>query len=247
MPYSVKVEYADARRMRTHNKPWYRVAHWPIWIWVFFLAPGPLTFDLFAQAAASATSSGLAPSSCGTGIAALRGQLPGAEPAPYILRFTEDRPNPLYRRICYTFAWNALLNFALLNLAGLAIAVAHRHLVHEADLRLGYSPLCSSSSLLGVLGVLPRVGRSTKGEGMERRYFYGTVWAVTAAQTVLLILWKTLPRNHTTDIVKLAVYCAVLAAYGYRRRLRSSAANAPHSSRRTHGRRLKYRRNLLNS
>jgi hypothetical protein len=33
------------------------------------------------------------------------GKLPGCEPAPYIIRFTEDRPNPLYRRICYTTAW----------------------------------------------------------------------------------------------------------------------------------------------
>jgi len=41
----------------------------------------------------------------GTGIAALRGKLPGAEPGPYILRFDEDRPNPLYRKVCYSFAW----------------------------------------------------------------------------------------------------------------------------------------------
>ena len=25
----------------------YRLSHWPIWIFVFFIAPGPLTFDLF--------------------------------------------------------------------------------------------------------------------------------------------------------------------------------------------------------
>ena len=42
----------------------------------------------------------------GTGIAGLFGQLPGVEPRPYIIRFTEDRPNPLYRRICYTMAWS---------------------------------------------------------------------------------------------------------------------------------------------
>ena len=60
----------------------------------------------------------------GTGIAGLRGQLPGVEPRPYILRFDEDKPNPLYRRVCYTFAWNAVLSFALLNLGGLLIAVA---------------------------------------------------------------------------------------------------------------------------
>jgi hypothetical protein len=62
--------------------------------------------------------------------------------------------------------------------------------------------------------LLPRVGRSTKGEGTERRYFYGTVWAVTAAQIVLLILWKTLPKTQTTSIEKLAVYVAVLVLMG---------------------------------
>jgi hypothetical protein len=38
--------------------------------------------------------------------------------------FGEDKPNPLYRRVCYTLAWNAVLSFALLNLAGLIVAVA---------------------------------------------------------------------------------------------------------------------------
>jgi hypothetical protein len=54
----------------------------------------------------------------GTGIAGLRGRLPGVEPRPYIIRFTEDKPNPLYRRVCYTFAWSALVTYAALNAAG---------------------------------------------------------------------------------------------------------------------------------
>ena len=214
MSYTVRVEYADARRMRTRNKPWYRVAHWPIWIWVFFLAPGPLTFDLFARGGSAGNLIWLAAVIVGTGIAALCGQLPGAEPAPYILRFTEDRPNPLYRRICYTFAWNALLNFALLNLTGLVIAVATGTWYMKQIYARGYTPLLVVILGLGALGALPRVGYSTKGEGWERRYFYGAVWGVTAAQTVLLILWKMLPRNHTTDVVKLVVYCTVLAGMG---------------------------------
>jgi len=65
-----------------------------------------------------------------------------------------------------------------------------------------------------VTGLLPRVGRSTKGEGTERRYFYGTVWAVTAAQTVLLVLWKALPQNQATSQVKLGIYAAVLLLMG---------------------------------
>jgi hypothetical protein len=123
MRYSGRIEYADARKMRTRNKGYYRVLHWPIWIWVFFLAPGPLVFSLFAHGFSKANGAWLALVLLGTGIAGLKGQLPGCEPAPYILRFDEDRPNPLYRKVCYTFAWNAVLNFALLNLAGPIIAV----------------------------------------------------------------------------------------------------------------------------
>jgi hypothetical protein len=211
---SLRVEYAHQRKMRTRNTRRYRAAHWPIWIWVFFLAPGPLTFNLFAHGGSIGNLIWLGAVLVLTGIAALFGQLPGAEPAPYILRFTEDRPNPLYRKICYTFAWNALLNFALLNLAGLAVAAITGRWYMKQIYAYGYAPLCILILLLGAAGVLPRVRRSTQGEGWERRYFYGTVWSVTAAQTVLLILWKALPKNHTTDIVKLTFYCAVLAGMG---------------------------------
>jgi len=211
MAYTVKAEIFDERKMRTRNKPWYRVVHWPIWIWVFFLAPGPLTFDLFARGGSVGNLTWLGFVVVVTGTAAIYGQLPGAEPAPYILRFNEDRPNPLYRKICYSFAWNALLNFALLNLAGLVVAVATGKWYLKQIYAHGYTPLCVVILALGGFGLLPRVGRSTKGEGIERRYFYGAVWAVTVAQVVLLILWKTLPRSHDTDIVKLLVYSAVLA------------------------------------
>lgn len=210
MAIPVRVEYAHQRKMRIRNTRRYRAAHWPIWIWVFFLAPGPLTFDLFNRGGSIRNLFWLAFVLIGTGIAAYFGQLPGAEPAPYILRFTEDRPNPLYRRICYTFAWNALLNFALLNLAGLIWAAATGRWRLLQIYQRGYTPLLLIVLALGLFGVLPRVRRSTQGEGWERRYFYGAVWSVTAAQTLLLILWKTLPKSHSTDVVKLAVYCAVL-------------------------------------
>lgn len=197
--------------MRTRNTRLYRAAHWPIWIWVFFLAPGPLTFDLFARGGSVRNLLWLATVLVGTGIAAFFGKLPGAEPAPYILRFTEDRPNPLYRRVCYIFAWNALLNFTLLNLAGLAWAVYSGVWRLKQIYNHGYMPLLIVILALGIVGLLPRVRRSTQGEGWERRYFYGAVWSITAAQTILLILWKVLPKNHTTDLVKLVIYCATLA------------------------------------
>ncbi|HEX4036718.1 MAG TPA: hypothetical protein VHX37_01555 [Acidobacteriaceae bacterium] len=214
MAIPVRVEYAHQRKMRTRNTPIYRAAHWPIWIFVFFLAPGPLTFELFAKGGSRNNLIWLGTVLIATGIAVLFGQLPGAELAPYILRFTEDRPNPRYRRICYTFAWNALLNFALLNLAGLVWAVVSGQWRMKQIYAGGYTPLLIVIVALGVFGVLPRVGRSTQGEGIERRYFYGAVWSIAAAQTVLLILWKTLPKNPATDIAKLAGYCAVLLVMG---------------------------------
>ena len=73
--------------------------------------------------------------------------------------------------------------------------------------------------LLGALGRLPRVKPSTAGEGHERRYFYGSVWAVTIAQPLLWFLWKTLPRGLAYDIVKLVAFVGVLAAVGWCARL----------------------------
>jgi len=201
--------------MRTRNKGYYRVLHWPIWIWVFFLTPGPLTFSLFAHGFSPANSAWLAAVLLGTGIAGLYGQMPGVEPAPYILRFDEDRPNPLYRKVCYTFAWNAAVNFALINLLGLIIASVTGVWYMKQLYQYVYFPVCALILLLGALGKLPRVGRSTKGEGTERRYFYGTVWSVTIAQTVLLILWKSLPLTRTGSAIKLAVYAGVLLAMGF--------------------------------
>jgi hypothetical protein len=215
MRYSGKVELAQERKIRERNTRLYRLAHWPIWIWVFFLAPGPLTFSLFAHGFSRGNSLWLAAVLVGTGVAGLRGRLPGAEPGPYILRFDEDKPNPLYRKVCYTFAWNAVLNFALLNLAGLVIAAATGVWYMKQIYLYAYMPLCAFILLLGILGKLPRVGSSTKGEGTERRYFYGSVWAVTAAQTLLLVLWKTLPLTRAASFEKLGVFVGALLLLGW--------------------------------
>src|SRR5579875_2594398 len=214
MRYNGRIEYAHERKIRDRNTRLYRLAHWPIWIWVFFLAPGPLTFSLFAHGFGRWNLAWLAVVLAGTGIAGLYAQLPGVEPRPYILRFDEDRPNPIYRKVCYTFAWNALLNFALLNLAGLVIAcVTGRWMLKQIYLSW-YFPVLGVLLACGVAGVLPRAGRSTKGEGVERRYFYATVWSATLAQTLLLILWKALPRTHETDLLKLGAYVSALVLVG---------------------------------
>jgi hypothetical protein len=214
MAYPIKVEYAENRVIRQRNKRHYRLAHWPIWIWVFFLAPGPLTFDLFAHGGSRNNVLWLLLVMAATAVAGYFGQLPGVEPRPYILRFTEDRPNPLYRKICYTFAWNAVITFVVLNLAGLVIAATTGKWTMKQIYLQAYLPVCAVVLLLGLLGFLPRVGRSTKGEGIERRYFYGAVWAAVISQTLLLVLWKTLPRSPATDKVKLVTFVLTLCGVG---------------------------------
>jgi len=155
----------------------------------------------------------------GTGIAGLRGSLPGVEPRPYIIRFTEDRPNPLYRRICYTFAWSEVITFAVLNIAGLVVATATGQWYLKQIYRYAYFPLAGTIWLLGALGQLPRVKASTRGEGHERRYFYGSVWAVCWAQPALWLLWKVVPQSRVGDTIKLAVFLGILALVGNLARL----------------------------
>lgn len=211
---ALKFEYAEARRIRERNKLGYRLAHWPIWICVYFLVPGPLVFDLLASGPNIAILSWFFVVLAGTGIAGLFAQLPGVEPRPYILRFCEDKPNPMYRRICYTFAWNALLNYSILNFAGLVIAVATGRWYLKQIYRDVYFPLLLAIVCLGALGVLPRAKASTRGEGVERRYFYGAVWACVIAQALLLLLWKALPTNHIVDLWRLTVYVLALVVIG---------------------------------
>jgi hypothetical protein len=212
--HAVRVELSNDRQIRARNKVSYRLAHWPIWIWVFFIFPGPLTTDLFAHGADPRIWIWLAAVLAGTGIAAWRGRLPGVEPAPYILRFSEDRPNPLYRRVCYTFAWSDVVTFGVLNVASLVDAIVRGtwrlRLIYET----WYVPLAGLILLLGLVGWLPRVRPSTKGEGRERRYFYGSVWAVSVAQPVLWLMWRTLPHSRIADAVKLGTFLGILMYVG---------------------------------
>ncbi len=216
---ALRVEHDTERQLRTRNKLYYRFNHWPIWIFVFFIAPGPLTAKLFDRGFDARMALWLGLVLVGTAIAGVFGKLPGCEPAPYIIRFTEDRPNPLYRRICYTTAWGEIVAFGLINIAGLIGAVMtgkwHLRQIYQ-DL---YFPLAGTVWLLGALGRLPRVKPSTAGEGHERRFFYGSVWAVAIAQPLLWIMWKVLPTGAVYDVIKLVVFMAVLAAAGWFARL----------------------------
>ena len=71
------IERDSDRKIRYRNKLYYRFNHWPIWILVFFIAPGPLTFDLFERGFDTRMIVWLGVVLVATGIAGLRGRLPG--------------------------------------------------------------------------------------------------------------------------------------------------------------------------
>jgi hypothetical protein len=215
MGEGIPVELASDRKIRYRNKLHYRLSHWPIWIFVFFLIRGPLTFDLFESGFDQRMAMWLGLVLVGTGIAGLRGRLPGCEPRPYIIRFTEDRPNPLYRRVCYTFAWAAVVSFGVLNISGLVVAIVTGVWSLRQMYETAYYPLAIAVWVLGAAGQLPRVKPSTKGEGHERRYFYGSVWAMCIAQPILWFLRSVLPYGLAGDVLKLVVFVGVLAFVGW--------------------------------
>ena len=210
----IPVEYASQRKIRDRNKLYYRFNHWPIWIWVFFILPGPLTFELFERGFDSRLLLWLAVVTIGTGIAGLFERLPGTEARPLIVRFIEDCPNPIHRRICYTVAWSELAAFTIINLAGLAVAIVTGRWYLRQAYEIAYFPIVGLVWLMGAWGLLPRAKASTRGEGYERRYFYGSVWAVSVSQPVLWAAWKFFPQTRTGDVQKLLVFAGVFLAVG---------------------------------
>jgi len=212
---AVLVELATDRPIRTRNKIHYRIAHWPVWVFAFFIAPGPITFSLFASGPSPAAAIWFAVVAVGTGIAAFFGKLPGTEPKPYVLLYGEDTPNPIHRRICYTVAWGDVISYALLNGITLVDAVVGGVWHSTQIFAWGYFPIVGVVWLLGILGRLPRARVSTQGEGVERRQFYGAVWAVSVSQVLLLIMWKVLPLAPETTLLKFAVYSAALVGKGH--------------------------------
>jgi hypothetical protein len=84
---------------------------------------------------------------------------------------------------------------------------------------VAYFPIAGTLWAAGVAGWLPRVKSSTKGEGHERRYFYGSVWAVALAQPVLWLMWKALPVGRSSDVAKLTIFVSLLMCVGQLARL----------------------------
>lgn len=210
----IPVEYASHRKVRDRNKLHYRFNHWPVWVWAFFILPGPLTANLFDRGLDSRILIWLGVVVLGTAIAGVCQRLPGTEACPLIVRFIEDRPNPNHRRICYTVAWSELVAFTLLHIVALVAAVITGQWYLKQLYRLAYFPVVVAVWAIGALGWLPRAKPSTRGEGYERRYFYGAVWAVSTSQPVLWFVWKVLPQTRAFDALKLVIFVGVLVGVG---------------------------------
>ncbi len=155
--------------MRERNTRRYRLAHWPIWIWVFFLAPGPLTFDLFARGGSRNNVAWLLLVMLATG--ALRA----------IRAASRRRASPLHSSI-YRRQAKSSLSQSLLHLrlerghqlyaaepCGVGDCRRDRQVGDEAALFAGLFPASAPSCCCSACWVFCPCWASTRGEGIERR------------------------------------------------------------------------------
>jgi hypothetical protein len=203
---------------RERNKTYYRVLHLPIWIWVFFILPGHLTFALYAHGPDRRHAIWLAIVLAVCIWRGLAGRLPGVEPKPYVTHFGVHQPNLGYRVVCYTAAWIALLVPFTLNVVGMVVAVLTGTYYLEQLYRWLYYPLAGLIVLATAFDLTPRARRSTANEGAERGWFYVAIWTVVPAQLTGWATWRlgsrmefssdelTWVRLGTTVLVATAIF-----------------------------------------
>jgi hypothetical protein len=206
---------------RGKNKSYYRVLHVPIWLWVFFVLPGNLTYDLYLRGPDWRHGVWLAIVFVFCAWRGFAGRLPGVEPQPYVTHFGVDQPNLGYRVVCYTAAWIDLLVPFALNFFGLIIAVVTgRWLLADLYAYL-YYPLALAILLATILNLTPRARRSTKNEGAEKAWFYVAIWTIVPTQVAAWGAWRLAGRLHFSpdelNQLRLAVFVlagTALAALG---------------------------------
>lgn len=175
---------------RDRNKNYYRVFHLPIWIWVFFVLPGNLTYALYLHGPDRRHGIWLAAVFAVCVWRGLAGQLPGVEPQPYVKYYGADLPNLPYRVVCYTAAWIDLLVPFALNLIGLVLAaITGRWFLADLYAFL-YYPLALAIVLATFLDRTPRARRSTLNEGAEKAWFYVAIWTVVPTQVAAWAAWR---------------------------------------------------------
>jgi hypothetical protein len=215
---------------RERNKGYYRVLHLPIWIWVFFILPGNLTYDLYLHGPDRRHGIWLAFVVAVCIWRGFAGRLPGVEPKPYIRYYGENMPNLPYRVVCYTAAWIDLLVPFALNFIGLVLAVTiRRWLIAELYAYL-YYPLAAAIVAAAFFNRVPRARRTTLNEGAEKAWFYVAIWTVVPAQVAAWGAWRLGAQfdlgSLDLNYLRLAVFVLVTMAFlilGIRGRLPRSA------------------------
>ncbi len=202
---------------RKRNKTYYRILHLPIWLWVFFILPGNLTYALYLHGPDRRHGIWLTIVFIVCVWRAILGRLPGVEPKPYVRYYGADQPNQPYRIVCYTAAWIDLLVPFTLNFIGLMLAViAKQWLLADLYVHL-YYPLAFAIVLGTWLDWTPRARRSTINEGAEKAWFYIGIWTVVPAQVAAWGAWRLGGglglSPYELDIFRLSVFILVTTMF----------------------------------
>ncbi len=175
---------------RERNKRYYRVLHVPIWLWVFFILPGNLTYDLYVHGPDRRHAIWLAIVFVVCAWRGSVGRLPGVEPKPYVTHYGVDQPNLPYRVVCYTAAWIDLLVPFTLNLVGIVYANLTGYYILADLYKWMYYPLALVVVAGTLLDVTPRARRSTANEGAEKGWFYVAIYTVVPTQVASWAAWR---------------------------------------------------------
>jgi hypothetical protein len=202
---------------RERNKTYYRILHLPIWLWVFFILPGHLTYALYLHGPDRRHGIWLVLVLAVCVWRGIAGRLPGVEPRPYITHYGLDQPNVPYRVICYTAAWIAILVPFTLNLIGLVTALFTGTWVLEQLYARLYYPFALGVVAATYLDWTPRARRSTLGEGAEKAWFYVGVWTVVPAQVAIWGAWRLGGRMELNPVdlawLRFAVFMIVAGLF----------------------------------
>ncbi len=175
---------------RERNKVYYRVLHLPIWLWVFFILPGNLTYSLYLHGPDRRHGIWLAIVAVVCAWRGFQGRLPGVEPKPYVTHYGVHKPNLPYRVVCYTAAWIGILVPFSLNLIGLVVAAVNGRWLMADLYAYFYYPLALAVVLGTLLDRTPRARRSTANEGAEKAWFYVGIWTVVPSQVAVWGAWR---------------------------------------------------------
>lgn len=175
---------------RASNKIYYRLLHVPLWLFVFFMLPGHLTYALYLHGPDRRHAIWLALVILACTWQGLAGRLPGVEPRPYITHYGLNQSNLPYRVVCYTAAWIVACVPFLLNVIGILIAAFSGQWMLAALYYWLYYPLALAFVGATALNYIPRARRSTQYEGVERAWFYVALWTIVPTQVGLWAAWR---------------------------------------------------------